>query len=278
MKKAYIVYCSPAGTTGHVAGVIADALRAKSTMVSVFDVGSGKDPKAFMGVLKVSAPDDCLFVGSPVYRDMAIYPVMTFLKDMPALEGRTAVPFVTWGGALSGIALWQMGKALQDKGLTLVGAAKVLAVHSLLYAADNPVGTGHPDASDDQQLRLLVDTVVRRTTAEPGTVTLGTLDYQPQEIGAGIKSRLGQSWQIIPKSVDENACTQCGTCVEVCPVTAVALDPGPVFNDACFDCFNCIRECPEHAIAPAVSLSMIEKKIRERVETFNEKPPTRIFL
>ena len=82
---------------------------------------------------------------------------------------------------------------------------------------------------------------------------------------------------IIPKTVDEESCTQCSVCAEECPVAAISLDPYPVFNEACFDCFNCIRLCPEAAIEPGVPLAKIEEMIRDRVTTINEQPLTEIY-
>ena len=58
---------------------------------------------------------------------------------------------------------------------------------------------------------------------------------------------------------------------------AVALNPGPEFNAHCFDCFKCVRECPEDAIISSVPLDKIQAMIRERVEKYNEMPPTQIF-
>lgn len=124
-----------------------------------------------------------------------------------------------------------------------------------------------------------MDNVVERiakTTPEP--ISLATLDYQPAEFSADVKKMLGQPFKIIPKTIDEATCTQCGTCEAVCPVGAIALDPGPVFNAHCFDCFNCVRECPEDAIISSVPLEKLEAMIRKRVEIFNERPLTQIFF
>jgi ferredoxin len=82
---------------------------------------------------------------------------------------------------------------------------------------------------------------------------------------------------VIPKTIDEAACTQCGICETGCPVSAVVLAPGPVFQAHCFDCFNCVRECPEDATISSVPLEKIEAMIRQRVETFNESPSTQVF-
>lgn len=274
MKTACIVYCSPAGSTRHVAQAIGERLEEKSVSVHRLDLAIIKDPSRFVDLLKSAGADACLFVGSPVYRDVAIPPVMAFLNDLPPLNGCMAVPFVTWGGASSGVALWQMGKALESKGCTLAGAAKVLGVHSMMWPSDNPVGQGHPDADDDRQVGRLVERV---TEATAGTLSLDALDYQPEAVAVECKKKLDQPWTLIPKTVDEEKCTQCAICSQVCPVGAVSLDPGPVFGDRCFDCFNCIRECPEDAIVPAVPLEKIDANIRGRVAKFDERPHTQIF-
>ena len=278
MQRAYIVYCSPAGSTRHVAHVIATALKEKSVDVQQLDLGVVRDPTRFIETMRRSATGACLFVGSPVYRDVAVPPVMAFLERLPADTGLAAVPFVTWGGANSGLALWQMGKTLQRRGCRLVGAAKVLGVHSMMWPSASPVGQGHPDADDDRHVGALVDRVVERLQAAAEPMPLETLNYQPEAVSAEIKPKLGQPWTIIPKTVDADKCTQCAICKQICPVCAVTLDPWPAFDQNCFDCFNCIRECPEEAIVPAVTLDQIEAMIRERVETFDEQPPTQIFL
>jgi ferredoxin/flavodoxin len=279
MKTAFVVFCSPAGSTGHVAQVIADSLKEKAVTTHLLDLGAGQDPSPFIGLLKTADADDCLFVGSPVYREMAVPPVMAFLGDLPPASGAAAVPFVTWGGAISGIALWQMGQVLQNKGYILTGGAKVLAVHSTMWQSEHPVGQGHPNNDDDQQVRHLVINVFERlSTSTTNPMPLSQLDYQPQAISADFKKKMDQPWMIIPKTIDDDRCTQCGTCEAVCPVGAVALDPGPVFNARCFDCFKCVRECPEDAINSSVPLGKIESMIRGRVEKYNEMPHTQIFF
>lgn len=279
MKSAFIVYSSPAGSTRHVAEVIAASLKEKSVDVHQLDLGIVRDPSGFVQKIQAAGEGACLFVGSPVYRDVAVPPVMAFIDNLPTAADLPAVPFVTWGGAFSGIALWQMGRALDSKGIKLVGAAKVLGVHSMMWPSEHPVGQGHPDAEDDRQVAELVDRVVERLSqATVAYLPVDALDHHPEALVADIKTKLGQPWMIIPKTIDEDKCTQCAICKQICPVLAVALDPWPVFDQNCFDCFNCIRECPEEAIVPAVTLDQIETMIRERVERFDETPPTQIFI
>ena len=110
------------------------------------------------------------------------------------------------------------------------------------------------------------------------TTGVDILDYQPAERANEMKNKIKTPWYIIPKNVSAEACTQCGICMEECPVDAVSLDPYPEFDQKCIDCFNCIRLCPEEAIASSISMDDIADHIRERVRTINESPLTQVFL
>lgn len=172
-----------------------------------------------------------------------------------------------------------MGKALEKNGFQLAGGAKILAVHSMMWTRKKPEGQGHPDTHDDDMMRNFTrDIFTQLTSGEIKKIPLEVLDYNPEHHTAAVKKKLGQSWLIIPKSVDEDLCTQCGVCLEECPVNAITLPDYPQFNKTCFDCFNCIRLCPEDAIVPAVSLDQIHTNILKRVETFNETPRSLVFL
>ncbi|MFI3213645.1 MAG: EFR1 family ferrodoxin [Eubacteriales bacterium] len=49
----------------------------------------------------------------------------------------------------------------------------------------------------------------------------------------------------------EDSCTQCGICVNVCPVNNIKVDGenGKILlQNKCFSCFSCIQNCPQNAI------------------------------
>ncbi len=49
--------------------------------------------------------------------------------------------------------------------------------------------------------------------------------------------------------IDKDKCDACGSCVEVCPVEAIAInDKATVNEDKCIDCGTCVDECPNGAI------------------------------
>jgi len=52
-----------------------------------------------------------------------------------------------------------------------------------------------------------------------------------------------------PFSITEK-CTGCGSCLEVCPASAITIDGGKsvIAGEQCIGCFECMHACPEQAI------------------------------
>ena len=49
--------------------------------------------------------------------------------------------------------------------------------------------------------------------------------------------------------IDKEKCTECGACVEVCPVDAIKMkNEKVVINEECVECGVCVNECSNKAI------------------------------
>lgn len=276
----YIVYCSPGGSTRHAANVIAERLVQLGNSADMFDIGQKSELTEVNRLILDAKQAFCLWVGSPVYVDHAVPPIEYFISNLPTQRNSHAVPFVTWGAVSSGTALHEMGKNLVDKGFLLLGAAKVLAVHSSMWQAIHPLGEGHPDSGDDSILRSLVEEIISKlsSASAPSLLALDQLNYQPTEVQHEAKEKsIAVAKSLYPSlKPDEDKCTQCAECAEKCPADAITLDPYPQVGDDCFLCLRCVRECPEKAIPWDTSL--MEERIRSLAALSKESRTTKIFV
>jgi len=75
-------------------------------------------------------------------------------------------------------------------------------------------------------------------------------DPASEPVTSGVHSRFAQT-QGSGVSVSPELCQKirfrkstCRRCVEICPETAISLDPGPQISDLCSGCDLCVRACP----------------------------------
>ncbi len=272
--KYVIAFSSPAGSTRKIGLAIKESLEELGRDFILTDLGKDRDSLATIEKFKGADPY-CLFIGTPVLRDLAAAPVMSLISSLSPAAQSFAVPYCTWGGAASGIAIYQMGQVLLDKGFLIPAAARVIASHSIMHNVDNPVGAGHPDEEDLMAVKNMTRFVVE--SIDSGmlrSLELQALDYPRPELADEMKKKLSAPMPLTPKTVDEELCTSCGICASECPAGAIELDPTPKFSDACFDCLNCFRLCPENAIKLPVTLDQMIAMIRNRSKTINEAQRT----
>ena len=279
IQKAFVVYCSPAGTTRHVSKIIVKKLQELKIEVIECDLSKKFSETAIITKINRVKNNACLFVVSPAYVSHAIPPVMNFIARLPKNSQMPVVPFVTWGGATSGIALHEMGKALTEKNMTVVGGAKILALHSMMWQMKDPLGKSHPNEQDDQMIQKMVTGILDKLSdGSNGSIDLSTLAYYPEDIAAEMeKTTLKKAKSHMPKrKVDEDACTECKECSSACPTDAISFNPYPEFEKNCIYCFNCVRLCPEDAIK--ADFSKVETRVRTRAEQLQETPLSQIFI
>ncbi|WP_310598646.1 4Fe-4S dicluster domain-containing protein [Desulfobulbus sp.] len=279
MHKHIVAFFSPAGTTRRIAQIIQDRLIRNNCDAVLIDLGRNEQlPQEQVPYIRQNAC--CLWIGSPVYCDHAVPLVHAFIDRLPAPASRCdAVPFVTWGGVTSGLALLKMARHLQEKGYTPLGAAKVLAVHSSTWSAARPLAAGHPNQDDLAQIQDLVDHVVAALNRPPAPVlALDRLDYLSPALraDAATKSLAAAKAAMPPLAADEERCLQCGDCAEGCPVAAITLHPFPAIDRAaCVLCLQCVRNCPQQAFP--FNGEQLAARIADMAAKSDEDKATEIF-
>ncbi len=81
--NAFVIYCSPAGSTKHVAEVIGKTLADLGQAPVMIDLCDTKNAVAVKTRIKEIRQDSVLFIGSPVYAFHAVPPVMEFIERLP---------------------------------------------------------------------------------------------------------------------------------------------------------------------------------------------------
>lgn len=244
-----ILYLSPAGTTAQIAAWISSSLHELGQESELIDlaVHDAASVQGFDWSL-----DCCLWLGSPVYCDHAVPLVEQLIAQLPESVSGFSVPFVTWGGVTSGLALPELAAGLQDKGLKPLAAGKFLAQHSSTWKVDEPFYHGYPGPEELSLVRQLVNLVCDRLASGAGDVlNLKRLNYLParmREDSAG-KSLVQVKAVLPPLEAEQAICTGCGICAQQCPLQCIELSPYPVIGSECIRCMQCVRHCPEEAFS-----------------------------
>ena len=153
-KTVFIVYFSAAGSTRHVAEVMEKRFKELGLESSLYDVADNRDLcQTISRQIQRLGNDCCLVVGSPVYVSHAAPPIMQCISSLASVDVSYAVPFVTWGGASSGISLFEMAKELSRKGFKILGAAQNFGSSFLDVAARESFRSGAPELGGRQSYR-----------------------------------------------------------------------------------------------------------------------------
>ena len=66
-----------------------------------------------------------------------------------------------------------------------------------------------------------------------------------------LSTKFNKGEKTVASKIDLEKCTDCKSCVEVCPVEAITMEneKAKVDEEACVDCGTCVDECPSEAIS-----------------------------
>ena len=261
MKIAIVVF-SPTGNTLKVAKMLEDDLTGNGHSVQLLDLTRNgklfyeKRYKEFLDE-KVEA-HDILLIGAPVYAHHLHYNMLDVVKSLPTPDGKwskLAVPFVTYGGISSGIALYEAAKTLKRTGRTVISGMKINAFHAMSRLLPTQQNSGMPG---EEAIPLIRELAGRITGMPADTCRDITKELDYQKAKSRIKANLifrEKLWQnhLYPSlRYNETLCTGCGSCVTACPVQRLELKNNRVVIGknglGCIHCTQCVHTCPVDAL------------------------------
>jgi len=291
MKAAIIVF-SPSGNTNRVGELLKVVLEQNSISTQLVNIAGNKkyflnnDKEGFL--LKTFAEHDILFIGSNVIAHHLQYHVKDLIESLPQPVdgwGEIAIPFVTYGGIDSGIALEEAGKLLKRSGRKVIAGIKVSSSHHMTKAFLNE--EYNKDQPEDKVISIIKELVKRIKSVDLNSLKdcSRELKYQSRKayLIANIvfKEKVWHKKRYPKVVIDKDKCIKCGMCVKVCPVCYLNQKEDQSINNndntQCIHCFNCIFECTQKAIYPVGDLEKAKSFMRKMIKKGNEDPDTYLY-
>lgn len=261
MKTAIVVF-SPAGNTLKVAKMLQENLKNSGIQVQLLDITRNRKlfhEKNYRKFLSENVEEhDLLMIGSPVYAHHIHYNMINVMKALPKADdkwSKSAVPFVTYGGISSGIALYEAAKILRQTGRIIISGMKISTFHVMSRVLSKKQNEGMSGEETIPVIQEMTNRIVGSSANTCKDIT-NALDYQNAK--SKMKAKLifrEKIWQNLfyPKLIYNDAlCTGCGKCVSSCPVQRLELKDRRVLigknKPACIHCTQCVYVCPVNAL------------------------------
>ena len=181
--------------------------------------------------------------------------VNEFVGCIESIDSTYLFAVCTYGIA-AGRSLKRLEKEIEAKGGSLPGGFAIRMPHNGIGCSSVREGTRqHVLARWKRRLPEIHDYVKRQAEGtiemtctpiqllQPRTLRMmpSLARFAVQLLKAGVNS-LG--------IVAGQACSRCGVCAQVCPVSNIRMEAGrPAWSDRCINCFACLHWCPQQAIS-----------------------------
>jgi len=233
-SKVRLIYFSPTRTTAQIVEEIAKGMDPDSVEHIDLTLPMPAIPKFDDGT------DSIAIVGVPVYGGRVPELAVKRLQELKS-NGMPVIPVVVYGNRAFEDALAELRDLLQQNGFLAIAAGAFIGEHSF-SRKDLPIAENRPDDKDLKAAFSFGQKVQRKLSDIDGTGTLSTIAV-PGDLPY-------KNWA--PPSgaprTQEDACTLCATCVDLCPAGAITVDDAVVTDPSkCILCCACIKGCPEQA-------------------------------
>lgn len=259
-RKSCIITFSPTCTSAKVAAAVARGLQCEH--VSEMDLTCHQLNEA----VTVSA-DSIAVISVPVYAGRVAPLAVQRLKQVHG-EHTPAVLLTVYGNRDYEDALVELRDLMQSQGFVPLAAAAFVGEHS--YSRPGmPVAEGRPDADDLQKAedfgRRCAEKYMALTDADKleAFYIKGNVPYRV----VGPSTPQAPVW-------NEELCTSCGTCIDVCPTASIRMDENSEVHTepaTCIKCCACVKACPAGALVfdtPYTAMLHTKFSARREPETF----------
>jgi ferredoxin/menaquinone-dependent protoporphyrinogen IX oxidase len=235
IQSLKLAYFSPTGTTASIVEALARGLRYGDTEDVDITMADAR------GRSLHASDDDLLVLAVPVYAGRVPVLLGRWLEGL-RLDRTPVVCVAVYGNRDYDDALLELTDIVRSRGGVPVACAAFVGEHSFSTPA-TPVAVSRPDG-DDLHLAETFGGKVREAMD-----SLSSVDEAPDIAVPG-----NRPYRELKKGVPVDfievgdACIQCGTCAEKCPVGAIAEGAYDRTDaEKCIKCCACIKFCPEGA-------------------------------
>lgn len=289
-----IIQFSPSGNTRKVTLMLKKELEARKQDVQVLDisdVAGGITKNNIREFLDCNIkPHDIPLLGGPVYAHHMQYHMLDLIAALPKPDmvwGRYAIPYVTYGGISSGVALKETAKLLKRSGRIVPAGLKVSAPHGMTKAFMPSAFNGDKLTGGDlPEITELVDRIMRLDGVTDAKCHASGFGYNG--LATGLKAKVifkEKVWHAkrYPKiSIDRELCSNCGKCAGLCPVGHLEIENGLIAENHrhdCIHCFNCVTGCAAKAIKLVGDMERGRAFMQKMIAQYagKEKPATAVY-
>lgn len=234
-ENVHLIYFSPTHTSAKTVFAIADGMSPATLLETNITYNVPEN-------VQILQDDELVVVAVPVYGGRVAETAVERLKAFKA-NGTPVVPVVVYGNRDYEDALVELSDQLTAQGFVPVAAAAFIGEHSFSREG-MPIAEGRPDDGDLKKAASFGKAVAEKLAA------VNSLKDLPE-----LKMKGNRPYRVKGPSkpqapvVDEELCTKCGYCIDICPVHAISMVDDKIVSDPalCTFCCACVKDCPQGA-------------------------------